>query len=114
MSVKDNVEKAKIILAQLGGKRFAAMTGSRDFLALENGLRMKLARNNSRANILEITLDPNDTYSLRFYKYTRGRLNKKTLAYVPDKITEVKNYNDIYCDQLQDIFTDVTGLYTHL
>ena len=37
---------AKTILEQLGGGKFIAMTGSRDFIDLGNGLRMNLARNN--------------------------------------------------------------------
>ena len=36
---------AKTILQQIGGKRFTAMTGSRDFIDMGNGLRMSLARN---------------------------------------------------------------------
>ena len=35
-------EIAKTILLQLGGLRFIAMTGSRDFINLGNGLRMSL------------------------------------------------------------------------
>lgn len=36
---------AKTILEQLGGGKFIAMTGSREFIDLGNGLRMNLARN---------------------------------------------------------------------
>ena len=64
--------------------------------------------------MLEIIIEPTDTYTLRFYRYTRGRLNRKTLSVTADKITEIKSYSDIYADQLQDIFTGVTGLDTHL
>lgn len=31
---------AKTILEQIGGRRFAAMTGSKDFIDMGNGLRM--------------------------------------------------------------------------
>ena len=34
---------AKIILQQIGGRRFVAMTGSHDFINLGNGLRMSIA-----------------------------------------------------------------------
>ena len=37
-----DVEKANIILHQLGGNKFIAMTGSKDFIALENGLRIEI------------------------------------------------------------------------
>ena len=36
---------AQTILQQIGGKRFTAMTGSRDYINMGNGLRMSLARN---------------------------------------------------------------------
>ncbi len=105
---------ADIILQQLGGNRFAAMTGSKMFIADGNSLKMNLAKNASKANRLTVTLDEaTDTYKMRFYRYTAGRLNKKTFAWTPDKVTEVAEYSDVYCDQLQELFTEVTGLYTH-
>lgn len=109
-----NTEKATIILNQLGGNKFTVMTGSKNYLAIENGLRMKLAKNDSGANMLEITVDWTDTYNMRFYKYTPGRLNKKTFAYTDDKITEIKEYSGAYWEQLQELFTGVTGFDTHL
>ena len=54
---------AKTILQQIGGRRFVAMTGSKDFIDMGNGLRMSLARNKTSANRLDIIydagLDPN-------------------------------------------------------
>ncbi len=47
---------AQTILQQIGGRRFTAMTGSRDFIDMGNGLRMSLARNKTSANRLDITL----------------------------------------------------------
>lgn len=38
LKTKDMI--AKTILQQIGGKRFTAMTGSRDFIDMGNGLRM--------------------------------------------------------------------------
>ena len=98
----------------LGGNKFLAMTGSKDILALENGVRMNLQKNLSGENKLEITLDPLDTHNVRFYKYTPGRLNKKTFVYTDDKITEIEEIPGVYFDQLQSIFTNVTGMDTHL
>ena len=48
---------AKTILEQIGGRRFAAMTGSKDFIDMGNGLRMSLARNRTSANRLDIIYD---------------------------------------------------------
>ena len=109
-----NLERATTIINQLGGNKFLAMTGSKDILALENGVRMKLQKNMSGANMLEIILDPLDTYNMRFYKYTPGRLNKKTWVYTDDKITEIEDLSGVYFDQLQGIFTNITGMDTHL
>ena len=44
-------------MEQIGGKRFAVMTGSRDFVDMGNGLRMSLARNKTSANRLDIIYD---------------------------------------------------------
>lgn len=105
---------ANTILQQLGGNKFIVMTGSKNFLSDGNTLRMHLAKNVSKANRLEITLDADDTYTMRFYKYTAGRLNTKTFSFTEDKIVEVYEANGIYCDMLQPVFTEVTGMYTHL
>ena len=91
---------AQTILNQLGGNRFIAMTGSKQFIAGENFLRMRLSRNKSCANMLKISLNSLDTYDLEFLKVAKN--NFKT----------VKTVRGVYNDMLQDIFTSETGLYT--
>ena len=103
---------AEIILQQLGGRRFVAMTGSKNFFTNGNDLCMSLSKNSSKANRLQITLDPDDTYTMRFFRYTAPRLNKKTFEYSDEKITEINRFENVYCDQLQDLFTLETGLLT--
>ena len=84
---------AKTILEQIGGRRFAAMTGSKDFTDMGNGLRMSLARNKTSANRLDIIYDGGaDLYNMRFYR--------------------IETHEGIYCDMLEEMFTMVTGLYT--
>jgi hypothetical protein len=99
---------AREILNQLGGNRFLAMTGSKNLMHSNNGLTlsMHLARNKSTAKYLQITLDPNDTYTMVFSKLT-GKKNEETLV-------EVARYEGVYADMLQSIFTDVTGFDTRL
>ena len=111
-----NAEIANTIYQQLGGGRFVVMTGTKDMIAIENGLRMSLARNASKANRLEITLTGMDTYSMKFYRFTPWRFSTRGGKFTeyPEKITTVKEYNGIYCDQLQELFTETTGLYTRL
>ena len=90
---------AKTILQQMGGRRFATMTGSRNFVNLGNGLRMNLARNKTSANRLEIQLDEGtDTYRMRFYQM-------KVSKHFDVKITTIAEYDTVYCDMLEEIFT---------
>lgn len=105
---------ADIILDQLGGNKFVVMTGSKNFVADGNTLRMTLAKNASKANRLWITLEADDTYTMRFFRYTAPKMNTKTYTFTDEKITEVKTTKGVYCDMLQDIFTNTTGLYTRL
>lgn len=104
---------ADIILQQLGGGRFIAMTGSKNFISDGNTLRMSLAKNSSEANRLWITLDGDDTYTMRFFRYTPSRFDTKTCTFT-EEVTEIKKISGVYCDQLQDIFTSTTGLYTRI
>lgn len=96
------MDVANIIYQQLGGARFAQMTGAKGFLGDSNSLSFKLPKNESQANFVLITLDPNDTYTVTFAKY-RG-----------DEITVLKELDMVYADQLQEIFERYTGLHTSL
>ena len=107
-------ETAQTIINQLGGNKFVVMTGSKNFSALTNGVCMDLSKNKSGANRLEITLNGQDLYDMRFYKYTSAKFNKNTMAFTSEKIKEITNINDIFSDNLQSVFTKVTGMYTHL
>ncbi len=97
------MQVAKTILEQLGGQRFVAMTGVTNLGATENSLSMKLKRSNSKANYLTITLMPTDVYKMEFIKIDRN-FNRVV----------VKEYNEVYCDMLQELFTEETGMYTRL
>lgn len=105
---------ADIILEQLGGNKFLAMTGANHLLSDGNTLKINLPKNASKANRLWITLNADDTYTMNFFKFTAGRLNKKTFAWTEDKKVDVREIKGVYCDMLQDIFTSITGMYTHL
>lgn len=103
MTTQTNMQIAQTILNQLGGNKFIVMTGSKNFVAGENYLRMKLTRNKIKAQYLTITLNSMDTYDMCFFSVDK-ELNRTTKASI----------EDVYCDMLQDIFTQHTGLYTHL
>ena len=94
---------AEEILRQLGGNRFRVMTGAKAFTATDNSLRMRIGRNSSNSNYLEITLNDLDLYDIVFAKVTRK-----------GEMKSVKEYNGVYNDQLVPIFESHTGMYTKL
>lgn len=106
----------EIILDQLGGNHFLVMTGCHHLLGDKNSLQMKIPRNASRANYLKITLDPDDTYRMEFRRYRDECFSiRNGKCYQTKAINEnVKTYDGVYFDQLQDLFTQVTGMYTSL
>lgn len=95
---------ADIILNQIGGGRFTAMTGAKDFVGGENFLQFKLPSNfaKDKINLVKIILTPADLYDVEFY-YMRG-LN----------LVLVGKSEGIYADMLQSEFTATTGLDCHL
>jgi hypothetical protein len=103
---------AQTILSQLGGNKFLSITGAHSLVGGDDFLRMKLRRNKSRANYLTITLMPDDTYTMRFWYYSE-KFNMNTLEIKRTDKT-IAEYDGIYFDQLQEIFTEVTGMYTRL
>lgn len=92
---------AHTILQQLGGRRFITMTGARNLVDCGNSLMFHIPET-KRINHVKIILTDDDLYTMRF-----GRICK--LDY---QLTE--EVNGVYCDQLQAVFTEVTGLYTYL
>lgn len=105
---------AETILNQLGGRKFIVMTGSKAILSDDNSITFKLSKNKSRANELKITLNGLDLYDVEFLYHKYPTLNKKTWEFEKEVKKEIKTLKDIYFDQLQEIFTMVTGLYTRL
>jgi hypothetical protein len=99
-------EIARTILAQLGGNRFAAMTGARNFVAHEAALSFKLPRGfaGNKASHVKVTLDASDTYTIEFLAWNARKLEMRTISATPG----------VYADDLQRIFTLETGLDTRL
>jgi len=100
---------AKTILAQLGGNRFAVMTGAKNLMhgADSNGspyLSFKLPSRfaTNGINFVRVTLTPADDYKVEFVKV--WGMNLKTIA-----VRE-----GVYADTLRSVFTEATGLDTSL
>lgn len=94
---------ANIIYNQLGANRFAMMTGAKSFVAGDNFLMFSIGKNQSVYNKVRITLTPDDLYDLEFFKMNRL-----------GDISKTQKFEGIYAEQLQDLFTQVTGLYTSM
>lgn len=128
---------ANAILQQLGGGKFVAATGARQLVAIENGLRFRIGRNGSKANMVRIVLKGDDTYLMQFIKIgnaanpymillryankglSEAEYNAKVLAATEKakKAAEPKvlqEYDGIYCDQLEELFRDYTKMNTRL
>lgn len=106
---------AQTILQQLGGNKFLAMTGAKDLIADGNTLRMTLRKNKSKANRLWITYNKGkDSYTMKFFNYTPMRVSARTGIVTDENNEIIKEYGDVYFDQLQELFTSVTGMHTSL
>jgi len=102
------------ILSQLGGQKFITMTGAKNITGTKDGVYMRIGKNKSKANHLFITLNGLDLYDMRFKYVTTPKINITTGKVTEGKNEVVAEYNDIMCEQLQEIFTQVTGLNTRL
>ena len=120
ITMKHSKEQIKEIMLslyqQLGGHKFVVMTGSEftGYMENESGNMeqiIKLSRNKSGADKLIVTYEEGkDVYSMRFIK--SSKFNKRTFSF--SETEEIYFTSDIYSELLQEVFTQVTGLYTHL
>lgn len=103
-------EIASTILEQLGGGRFIAMTGAKEFIAIDSGLQFKLPQKphytRDGINTIIIKLAASDTYEFSALKTItrKGVSGMKSLF----------QCSGLYFDQLESTFTEATGLDTHL
>ena len=96
---------ANIIKQQLGGNKFMAMTGAKNYNQNDTSLSLyfpKLLIKN-KGNILTISLKQDDTYTLQF-SYLDKNMN----------LNEESIYEEVYAGMLHDIISDVTGLVVSL
>jgi len=109
--LSDDREVADIILRQLGGNKFKAMTGAKNFTAGKNSLNFKLPANSTkkRINYVTIKLNGSDTYDMYFKKIPSMKAFSDGA-----EIKTIIEYKDVYFDQLQKLFTEATGLLTRL
>ena len=92
------------ILAQMGGRRFLAMTGAKDLLGSVNSLTMRLPSTltKNRISHVRITLTPEDEYTV------------EALSIRGLKVKPIDQIEGVYGDTLCSVFTVLTGLHTSL
>ena len=95
---------AETILAQLGGRKFIAMTGAKHLIGGDKHLSFQLPSRfaTDGINAVTITLAVDDTYTIKFRKL-HGM-----------KLKEMGEVAGVYCDQLRAVFTARTGLHCTL
>jgi hypothetical protein len=100
----DSMFSAEQVLTQLGGNRFIAMTGAKNFVKSENDnfIAFKIGRNSKGINYVRIRLNSMDLYDMEFISIRAGVIKIKSTA------------ENIYNDMLETAFTNHTGLYTRL
>ena len=98
----ESQQVAKTILQQLGGNKFIAMTGAKNFGSSKNSLQFKIGKNSKSISHVIITLKSSDLYDVEFIRM-RGTSRKV-----------VKKVKGIYADMLRKIFTKYTGMRTSL
>jgi hypothetical protein len=94
---------AQTILEQLGGNRFLAMTGAKPITYGSSpslGFSLPTGLSPVGVNRVKITLDDSDTYTVTF-----GKLQGV-------KYRLMGEVSGVYCDMLEDVFTENTGLLT--
>ncbi|WP_345855796.1 hypothetical protein [Shewanella algae] len=100
----NDIQIAQTILSQLGGQRFQLFTGAKSLAVIEKGLQFNLPkiRNYVKNGITQvrITLEPSDTYRIVFGKIHQHEFNK------------IEEISGLFADQLQEFFTEHTGLDT--
>jgi hypothetical protein len=102
-SPEEAKQNAQAIIDQLGGTRaLLIMVSANHFTSSSDEGRGALSfrfKGSRKANHVKIILTPSDTYTLRF-----GRVGPK----MGFKVVEV--VNDVYCEDLRNVFRNVTGL----
>lgn len=90
------------VINQLGGNKFVAMTGARDFVYDSNSITFRLPARMSKGTHVRITLTGRDDYTIELFRIK---------AYAPDIVGKSEG---VMCDNLRRAFTEVTGLATSL
>jgi len=103
-SINERMDKRQAgeLIKQLGGNKFIAMTGAKNFVVGPKGAGFKIGRNSKGINYVRIDLDGRDLYNMEFIQARGGNMKVKSKE------------KGVYFDQLRKLFTKNTGMYTSL
>jgi hypothetical protein len=90
------------IAEQIGNKAFTMM-GASNLMIAENGLQWKIGRNPKGVTHITVTLDPTNTYTVKFQKVTRKY-----------NVIDIATFEDVYTYMLHTTIEQTTGLYLSL
>lgn len=96
----ETLDVANTIRDQIGSRAFYMM-GAKNLLGSPDSLAFQI-RGSMNVNRISITLDPSDTYTVRFVR-VRGL-----------KVKEVATVENVYADALKPVIEKHTGLYLSL
>ena len=99
---KMSKSQAKELLQQLGGNKFIAMTGAKNFGTDGKSLTFKIGRNSKGVNFVRIKLTSMDLYDIEFLQVRAGKIKIKSKA------------KRVYADQLGKMFKKNTGMNVRL
>jgi hypothetical protein len=97
---------SETILAQLGGQRFKAMTGAKNFSHNDSMLAFQLPRGTTKNKAVQVYIHYDagkDLYEMSFYRFKRD--------YTP---VEIEIIYDLDVEAMRSVFVDRTGLYLSL
>lgn len=99
-SQTERLEIAQTILNQLGGGQFQLMCGVKQIALTACGVSFRIGGGAKNGiNYVQIDLTPADLYTVSFWK-----LGRKASV-------EVAKVEEMYADQLRELFTEKTGFY---
>lgn len=105
------MDVSNTILQQLGGRRFIAMTGAKQFVGGDDTLSFQIAAaNEKKIKGCRIRLDASDTYTVTFLT----KAKKDPVFGMSVGMDVAVERSGLYAEDLQRVFTSVTGLDTRL
>lgn len=96
----NDMNVAQTIANQIGNKALY-MLGAQNLAGSENSLQFKI-RGSRKVSHIKVELTSMDDYTITFYKVRKFESK------------EVRTYNGVYCDLINKIIENETGLYTSL